>query len=146
MSQWEYLTRDWRFVGPGVDDWPGRAAYEEGLARQRAAREGSNQALVSSLLDFSSEDEFEGPEGERLAEEYVAWRERAELEYLNEIGAAGFELVSVSREIMREFRAGRHTTFLHFPVIRTHAFFKRTVEVDAPEPPHRTIGFAAPDI
>jgi hypothetical protein len=139
--QWEYLTRDWRFVGPDRDEWPGRERYAAGLAQQEKER-GASSHLFGSL-GFGPNDRLVGEEGDRLGADYVDWRESAERDYLNEIGAAGFELVSVSREVARESR-GPGMYFYAFPIIRCHAYFKRTAVPGAPEAPTRRIGFQAP--
>jgi acyl-CoA thioesterase FadM len=85
-----------------------------------------------------------GEEGDRLGADYLEWREKAEWDYLNEIGAAGFELVSVSREVVRESSTSGMTHFYAFSIIRCHAYFKRPAVPGAPEPPTRQIGFQPP--
>ncbi|MGD0247841.1 MAG: hypothetical protein ABSB75_02200 [Candidatus Limnocylindrales bacterium] len=89
-------------------------------------------------------DRLAGEEGDRLGADYVEWREKAERDYLNEIGAAGFELVSVGREVVRESSGPGLTHFYAFPIIRCHAYFKRTAVPGAPEAPTRRIGFQPP--
>lgn len=142
--EWEYLTRDWRFVGPDRDQWPGRERYAAGLAKQEEERRASSSLLGSlGSLGFGPNDRLVGEEGDRLGADYVEWRERAERDYLNEIGAAGFELVSVSREVIRESRMA--STYVYaFPIIRCHAYFKRAAAQGAPDAPTRRIGFQAP--
>jgi hypothetical protein len=134
--QWEYLTRGWTFAGPGRDDWPGLAGYSAGLERQEDERATSG-GFASLALPFNR-DRLQGEQGDNLERDYTDWRTQAELDYLNEIGAAGFELVSVSREV-------RRTDFSYYPVIRAYAYFKRAAQPGAPEPPRRRIGFQAPD-
>ena len=130
---WEYLTCRWQFVGPDLDDWPGREAYAEGLRRRDEA-----PSVIAGAEPAGPPDLLATEEGLRLEAQYRDWRYQVELEYLNEIGAAGFELVSVSRETERLQDA-------YHPTIRVHAYFKRPAEVDAPEPPSRRIGFLSPD-
>jgi hypothetical protein len=130
---WEYLTCSWQFVGPDVDDWPGREAYAEGLRKRDEA-----PSVIAGAEPIGPPDLLDTDEGQRLELEYRNWRYRVELEYLNEIGAAGFELVSVSRDTER-------LTEAYHPIIRAHAYFKRPAEDNAPEPPRRRIGFLSPE-
>jgi hypothetical protein len=130
---WEYLTCSWQFVGPDLDDWPGREAYAEGLRKRD-----EEPTVIAGAEPIGPPDLLDTDEGQGLELEYRNWRYRVELEYLNEIGAAGFELVSVSRDTER-------LTEAYHPIIRAHAYFKRPAQEDAPEPPRRRIGFLSPE-
>jgi hypothetical protein len=130
---WEYLTCSWQFVGPDLDEWPGREAYAEGLRKRDEA-----PSVIAGAEPVGPRDLLDTEQGRRLEAKYRDWRYLVELEYLNEIGAAGFELVSVSRETERLADS-------YHPLIRAHAYFKRPAEDNAPEPPHRRIGFVSPD-
>ena len=143
--QWEYLTLDWRFAGPDLDKWPGQERYAAGLAQQEEGRRNRGSMLVALSSYGLRSDRFRGEEGDRLGAEYVTWREDTEQEYLNEIGAAGYELVSVSREVTRQ-SSGAGLYSYAFPRIRCHAYFKREVVPNAPEPTRRRIGFQSGDL
>lgn len=146
MLEWEYVTRSYQFYGAAYDDWPGRERYAELLAeaeRDRAQRRTQNDYLLTGIRNAGSELAPEGHEADRLADEYLDWRESIEPEYLNEFGAAGFELVSVSRTVERQANRQDYTFYFAFPRIQVFCYFKRLKVVDAPEPPKRTIGFQA---
>lgn len=149
---WEYLTRSYRFQGPDADDWPGRERYADLLREQIAEREAREKARQGGLGYMSSryigrighEEVVESEEGERLAAAYRAWRDRVELDYLNEFGEAGFELVAVTRDVRRERNTPDFTFIYAFPVISVFCYFKRPKTPNAPEPPKRSIGFQPP--
>lgn len=125
MSEWEYQAVGWSFWSPRYDDWPGAAPYEE---RYQA----EVKAMGRGLLRFNDRLE-EDPDG--LFDRYTEWRDDAENQYLDEVGRAGFELVALHREVLRE--SG------FFPHILVRAYFKRPRSAEAPPMP-RPIGFQAP--
>ena len=140
--QWEYLTTYWAFVGPIDDEWPGYARYVELMDQQKVRKAAEKQAAaerdpyglaMSVPFDPDEYDVLEGPEGDDLIRQYLQWRIDEEHDYLNEFGAAGFELVSISRH------QGPITQTM--PQVDVFAYFKRPVMPDAPPPPSRTIGF-----
>ena len=149
--QWEYIIRRWEFRGPDLDDWRGHDEYIAALEAQKAQRAEAEASARSanplgslaaiSLRNWSVEEEVEGDLGERLAEAYLAWRDQAEVDLLNELGDAGFEMISMTRQRRDERRDPTHVFYYAFPIIAVHCSFKRQKQVRAPEPPHREIGF-----
>jgi hypothetical protein len=152
--KWEYEARSWEFRDPEQDPWPGRDRYNEALgeqARAETARRTASRGRVtfaslagipeSAITGVSHETAVTGQEGQQLAADYVGWRLRSEVEFLNEWGQAGFELVSITRIEQWEQRSRDHVTFYAFPTVLVHAYFKRPMDADAPEPPRRKIGF-----
>jgi hypothetical protein len=139
--EWEYLTREWSFVDAVEDDWPKRREYAEKMLQQierkRAAREARHKRgsfdPSDLVIDPLGEDILEGPEGDRLINEYMRWRMTEEAAYLNEFGAAGFELVSITRH--------RSPAGYRIPPVDVFAYFKRPHLPDAPAAPSRKIGF-----
>jgi hypothetical protein len=144
--EWEYVTREWSFVDPVEDDWPRRREYAQlmlqQLDRKRTEREARKQAsrglggiefAAFEMPDPLAEDIVEGPEGDRLIDEYMRWRTSEESAYLNEFGAAGFELVSITRH--------RSPLGYRIPPVDVFAYFKRPRLPEAPPAPSRTIGF-----
>jgi hypothetical protein len=97
--------------------------------------------MLAAIRRWGHEESVEGPEGDELAEQYFAWQSATELEYMNEIGSAGFEMVSMTREVQREQRHPDYVLHFAFPVVRVHCSFKRPKSPDSPGPPTRQIGF-----
>jgi hypothetical protein len=123
--KWEHLVRNWTLVGPERDDWPGRALYVDGMEQQSSAADRSGFAAVP---DLSASDVLRGDEGAALRRAYAQWCVETEQDHLNEYGDAGFELVSVDRQV--HWPKGHH-----FPVVRTQVYLKREATPGAPEPP-----------
>jgi hypothetical protein len=152
--QWEYIVRRWEFRGPDLDDWPRRDEYVAALEAQKSQRAQAEASARSanalgtipamSLRNWGVEEEVEGDLGERLAEAYLAWRDQAEVDLLNEFGDAGFEMISMTRQRRDERRDPTYVFYYAFPIIGVHCSFKRQKQVRAPEPPHREIGFRLP--
>jgi hypothetical protein len=151
--KWEYAARSWEFRDPEQDPWPGRDRYNEALAEQaraETARRGASRGRVTfaslagipenAVSGVSHGTVVTGREGQQLATDYVGWRLRSEVEFLNEWGEAGFELVSITRIEQWGDRSSDHVTVHAFPTVRVHAYFKRPMDADAPEPPRRQIG------
>jgi hypothetical protein len=125
MTAWEYVATSWAFYGAHVDGWPKREDYDSKL---KAHRQGlaPGRIFLGSVL-----------EDEPMNSEYRYWRDASENDYLNAMGAAGFELVTLHREVDQ---GGRDA----WPVIAVRAYFKRLVTPGQPDAPRNPIGFKPP--
>lgn len=125
MQQWEHVTRLLGFSGPTSDPWPERDYYNALLA---------DAPPRSVLVGPEDDDVIETDEGLDLTGDYFVWRQDVESEYLNDFGAAGFQLVAVDRRYVRP------TSLI--PGVHIHMYFVRPYVADAPPPPPaRPIGF-----
>lgn len=120
MPAWDYLAVSWSFEGPLADTWPARDAYQAGL----------DAALARDI----PEDLHLPPEMDQLDETYIEWRSNAENKYLNDMGAAEYELVALHRDVVRE-------RMLRWPYISVRAYFKRESRAGLPSAPPNPIGF-----
>jgi hypothetical protein len=117
MAEWEYLVFRWSFAGPLRDDWPKRDEYLSEY--DRAAKIRPAGGGIARQLD--------DPEVDRLQSEYWDWRYETEWGYLNEFGAAEFELVNYQRD----------------DKAMMHAAFKRQKRSGS-QPAPRPLGFRPP--
>ena len=90
--EWEYATERIVFVGPRGDDWPYQRRWRS-LVDDYRQRKAGTLGRVMTRGDMP-----EGEEAEELRERYLQWRDSAEQGWLNDMGAAGFELISVFRD------------------------------------------------
>jgi len=127
MNQWEYRAESWVFMGAYSDKWTDRSEYRNEVNRRR--RE-VGSASVGVLVVGDRLDT-------RADFAYLMWRDAAENDYLNAMGDAGWELVTLHR-IVTESRVDPER---FWPTIQVRAYFKREASPNAPETPRNPIGF-----
>ncbi|HET7471524.1 MAG TPA: hypothetical protein VFJ71_00225 [Candidatus Limnocylindrales bacterium] len=124
MATWEYRAETWLFFGAHLDPWPGHDVYRAKVLKHQA-----DQPAGKVRGDILPDD----PQNY----DYFQWRDQAENEYLNAMGGAGFELVSVHRRV----EESPVNPSLFWPTISVRAYFKREARPDAPDAPRNPIGF-----
>jgi len=125
---WEYRAESWAFLGAYDDKWPGRPGYRVEVQKRRREAATRVRVVVGDRLDTAHDFE------------YITWRDEAENDYLNAMGNAGWELVTLHRVVTDSTIDAER----FWPTIVVRAYFKREARANAPETPRNPIGFRPP--